>query len=51
MGDGKGGSCLVGEENGKNMTGLMGETGEGEACFVGEEDRDVASLVGEEEGS
>lgn len=50
MGDGEEGSCLVGEEKGKNMTGLMGETGEGEACFVGEEGGDGASLVGEEEG-
>lgn len=51
MGEGEEGSCLVGEEKGKNMTGLMGETGEEEACFVGEEDWDVASLVGEEKGT
>lgn len=49
MGEGEEGACLFGEEQGKNTTGLMGETGDGEACFVGEEDWDVASLVGEEE--
>lgn len=46
---GEEGSCLVGEERGKSTTGLMGEPGEGEACFVGEEDGDIASLVGEED--
>lgn len=51
MGEPGEGSCLVGEERGKNTTGLMGETGEGEACFVGEEVGDVASLAGEEEGA
>lgn len=51
MGEGEEGSSLVGEERGKNATGLMGETGEGEPCFVGEEAGCVASLVGEEEGA
>lgn len=51
MGDGEDGSCLVGEERGKNTTGCMGETGVGEACFVGEKDGDVVSLVGEGEGA
>lgn len=32
MGGGEGGSRMVGDEGGKNTTGLMGETGEGEAC-------------------
>lgn len=30
---GEGGSRIVGGEGGKNTTGLMGETGEGEACL------------------
>lgn len=33
MGGGEGGSRMAGDEGGKNTTGLMGETGEGEACF------------------
>lgn len=32
MGGGDGGSCMVGDEGGKNTTALMGETAEGEAC-------------------
>lgn len=51
MGEGEGGFCLVGEEKGKNMTGLIGEIGEGETCFEGEVDGDVAFLVEEEEGT
>lgn len=51
MGDGNGGSCSVGEEKGKkNMAGLQGETGQGEALYVGVEVRDDASSVGEEGG-
>lgn len=34
MGGGEGGSRTVGDEGGKNTTGLMGETGEGEACLL-----------------
>lgn len=45
MEEGDGGSCLVGEQRGKNTTGLKGETGEKEAWLVGEEDGDI-SLVG-----
>lgn len=48
MEEGEEGSCSVGEERGKNTTGLTGEVGEGEACFMGQRDSDVASLVGEE---
>lgn len=51
MGEGEKGSCLVGDERGKKTTGLMGETGKGEACFVEVEDRGVASLGKEEEVS
>lgn len=51
MGEGEEGSCLVGDEKGKNTTGLRGETGEGEASFVGEDNGDAASLVGEEKGA
>lgn len=46
MEEGEEGPCLVGEGRGKK--GLMGEAGEGEACFVGEESWDTAAFVGEE---
>ena len=51
MEEGEEGSCLVGEERGKNKTGWIGETGGGVACFVGERGGDVASLVRGETGA
>lgn len=39
MGGGEGGSCLDWGVREKNITGLMGGTGEGDACFVGEEEK------------
>ena len=48
MGEGGEGSCLVGEERGKNTRGLTGETGRGEAGLLGDGDWGLASLVGEE---
>lgn len=44
--EGDEGSHFVGDECGKNTTGWIGETGEGEACFVGEEDWEGARWAG-----
>lgn len=46
MEEGEEGPCLVGEERGKNTSGLTGESGEGDTCLMGEKDGDVPSLVG-----
>lgn len=46
MEEGDEGLCLVGEERGKNTSGLMGESGEGETFLFGEKGGDAPLLVG-----